>query len=355
MRIPIPSAEDDPNRNLCFSHFLPIASDQFLTLERDGLTLTLWFDRECITAFWGRDTEDFSKWANPSVNQIMADVVPVEPVSEELLQHLRSGNLSDVTQAVLDEYVGLGTRIYSLTLTHVNRLMRFAHSVKGQYWLEEYLLDPVNQASAFAHFRSKVQIDSAWFNWLPPSGAYSRAVIWADDPSYIRKEDWPSACDFVKSSKKPPLVAQLLAGAQRLQSEGHRRAALTEAVTALEVALHEFARSPKAVELFSPGLAKRMAVESIHSQIDHLGLSGSVRYLLPVLFSEDKMPTDVLLGCREAWRNAKTLSIKAKGMCPPSCRVTSKLSGGRAMFWDNTQPKRRHSCSAASGDCSPAS
>jgi hypothetical protein len=57
--------------------------------------------------------------------------------------------------------------------------------------------------------------------------------------------------EYVRSLKRPPLVRQLLAGAEALVEQGHGRAALTEAVTALEVAIHEFAKSQESKRLLA--------------------------------------------------------------------------------------------------------
>jgi hypothetical protein len=71
-------------------------------------------------------------------------------------------------------------------------------------------------------------------------------------------------------------------------------------VTALEVAIVDFAKRPKAQEAFGPLLAERLATPSLKAQVEHCGLSGSVRYLLPVIFSPDKLPTQLLKTCQQA-------------------------------------------------------
>jgi hypothetical protein len=102
------------------------------------------------------------------------------------------------------------------------------------------------------------------------------------------------------SSSRPRLVGTLLAGAEQLAGEGHTRSALTEAVTALEVALFEFARNP-AVSLLAPGYStERVGLESLHSHVDHLGLTASLHYLLPLVVPEELLSSEVLKNARKA-------------------------------------------------------
>ena len=112
-------------------------------------------------------------------------------------------------------------------------------------------------------------------------------------------EDWNEAREFVLKGRRTRLVDELLVGAEELASEGYRRGALTEAVTALEVAIHEFARHP-ATQAFGAKLGQRMDVPKLSKQVEHLGLSGTVRYLLPAILKNDQVDTEVLRECSRA-------------------------------------------------------
>ena len=76
--------------------------------------------------------------------------------------------------------------------------------------------------------------------------------------------------------------------------------ALTEAVSALEVAVHAFGRFPSTEKAFGPILGARLRLSSLSEQVQHIGLSGTVKYLLPAIFPEEKLPTEILQGCQEA-------------------------------------------------------
>jgi len=112
--------------------------------------------------------------------------------------------------------------------------------------------------------------------------------------------DWLNAKCFVQSSSRTSLVLQLLASAESFAGTDHRRAALVEAVTALEVAISEFSKSPKAQEAFGSLLAERFDTPSLKTQVEHLGLSGGVRYLLAVILSPEQLPTHLLRSCQQA-------------------------------------------------------
>jgi hypothetical protein len=93
----------------------------------------------------------------------------------------------------------------------VNRLPSYVRIEKGQHWVRPMTLDPGLLASHASRMHAKAR---------PGDG------------------DW-----FV--SRRPSLALELLAGAENIASGGNDRVALTEAVSALEVALARFARSAK--------------------------------------------------------------------------------------------------------------
>jgi hypothetical protein len=75
---------------------------------------------------------------------------------------------------------------------------------------------------------------------------------------------------------------------------------LVDAVTALEVAISDFAKSPLPDRAFGRTLADRMAVGSLKAQVEHMGVSGTIRYLFPVIFPDDAVPGDLLKACQRA-------------------------------------------------------
>jgi hypothetical protein len=122
-----------------------------------------------------------------------------------------------------------------------------------------------------------------------------------EDPArYVHKEDWLKVDTFISGENRAPLVYELLSGAQLFKANDQARPSLTEAITALEVALSSFARADKIGGILPKGVADRLDTDSLSGQISHLGLSGTIRYLLPILFSDEQLPTEWLKDCQEA-------------------------------------------------------
>lgn len=95
-------------------------------------------------------------------------------------------------------------------------------------------------------------------------------------------------------------MLELLSGAEQLAGNGYARSALTEAVTALEVAISDFARSPQHNQKLALIVGPRLGVTRLQKQIEHIGLSGTVSYLLPLLLPDSVLSVKVLEGCRNA-------------------------------------------------------
>ena len=120
------------------------------------------------------------------------------------------------------------------------------------------------------------------------------------EEKYLTEGEWESVREFVASTCRTPLVGELLAGAEQLEGNGYSRSALTEAVTALEVAISDFGSSQSANEKLASTYSKRLGIGSLKKQIERMGLSGTVKYLLPLILPETMLPTRIIAGCQEA-------------------------------------------------------
>lgn len=202
---------------------------------------------------------------------------------------------------LIPEYEALGKRVYLFTLERLNRLLSFARSEKGQYWVEGHPIDPRQMGSVFTRFHAWVKTaGSDWNQWTPTQLGGIFDVQMLDTSRYIMREDWEQVVEFTSSSGKPSLVRELLAGAEALANSGHRRSALAEAMTALEVAISRFSRSPDADSEFGSLFAERLGLDSLKGQIRRLGLTATLNYLFPLIFPEDQLPIEVLRSCQEA-------------------------------------------------------
>jgi hypothetical protein len=93
--------------------------------------------------------------------------------------------------------------------------------------------------------------------------------------------------------------------------------AITESITALEVALSEFAARPVMEKLQGDETRQRMGVDTIKHQVEHMGLTGSVGYLLPLLFPATVLSADVLVGARDAIQARQNIVHRgARGLAP---------------------------------------
>tara|TARA_R110002072_G_scaffold96366_23_gene212015 strand:- start:1562 stop:2332 length:771 start_codon:yes stop_codon:yes gene_type:complete len=202
--------------------------------------------------------------------------------------------------SIQEEYEHLGRSILQAVLNRVNRLIVFARVVKGQYWLLGYPLDLNRLDSYFQSFEAVGYIDEGKrFRFQPGAGDCIR-ISMPPEMKYIKEGEWNEVEQFVQGQYRPSMVLELLAGAQQLAGNGYPRSALTEAVTALEFAVSDFSRSDKCNEALGAKYGPRMGVDRLHKQVERMGLSGTVRYLLPLLLPEDSLPENILKGCRDA-------------------------------------------------------
>jgi hypothetical protein len=288
--------------SIAFDHWLPLQEADAIVINKPDRSLSLRFTPNCTRTPDLCGPEKLPKWANASANKVIAEA-HLTSVSDELINGILTPDHSNTSPDWLSNnpHRMFAIDVVTWVLSYVNRLVSYAAYQKGQYNLIEISLDADNLHTVLLRFNAKAKVGhSEWMSWNPPGiGGVWRCTGYSNDRE-IRAEDWPKAKDYVSSTSRPHLVRELLARADFLKERGHERAALTEAVTALEVAIHEFAGQPNAQAAFGSNLATRMDVHSLKDQVKRLGLNCSVRYLLPVIFSEDKLSTEVLHGCADA-------------------------------------------------------
>lgn len=295
MTVPFPfSEENSVSNDMAFASFLPLWDEDSLQITEDTVSLRMGFDSTCVSIL-GED-RNYSKMMHVPVGRILVEVTVPDP-SEALIVHIKNKSPHIADSGLLAEYKALGKRVYDVLIRSVNKLSQYARAVKGQYWLEEYEVDSGNMMSAFNYFRAAVYFDEACYRFCP-SNEFRWSGVTPSGKCLITRDDWKTVVAFITKGK-PPLVGQLLAAAQYLAKKGHKRAALTEAVTALEVAVFTFGKKPNS-EAFGKIMMERMGITSLKNQIEHLGFSASVKYLLPLIVTDAVLPTDVLKTCQEA-------------------------------------------------------
>ena len=295
-----------------FSHWLPLEEDQVLKVDRDGITVRLWFAPDCLlgserSALERDGLAELEKWVNIRVHKIHA--CATSGISGELAQFIyenrdwpRRGPNSipadDLSERLKDEYIKLGQQVLEAVVGAVNRFISYIRVHRGQYWLRKRPINYDRMRSDFTEYRAKVRIEARdWFSFIPPST--DTISVYADSVErYVPEEDWPQVAKFVQGRSRPDLVLELLTNAELLQDEGYRRSAITEGVAALEAATSRFSESPRLGDLRGTELARRMDTPRLRSQVEHMGFSGTWRYLIPLLFGIEELPTDLLNRCQ---------------------------------------------------------
>jgi hypothetical protein len=147
-----------------------------------------------------------------------------------------------------------------------------------------------------------VQIGNEWIRWFPDVRqiTHVRDGDYSNKNRYLDKDSWIEVKKFMNSKNRVRLAMELLAGAEWLAGMGHRRSALTEAVTALEVAIFDFAQSQNANDAFGHVASQRLNIGSLKKQVEHLGLSGTISFLFPIILTEDIVSTEILKHCQDA-------------------------------------------------------
>lgn len=304
LKIPLDSeSPTDPDAAITFTRWLPVGRDNGIVTDDGEIRILLWFDEKCT--WWASQptADELKKYVNIYARYVYADV-QISGLETGLLEYMQRRDLSKLpdkdNEANQFEYDQIAKRILTSVLHRVNRLIAFARSHKGQYWLSEYKIDFDRLRSYFSTFEGRGQVDNGpLFNFRPAQTDVFR-IMAGGESRYVTESDWPAFRDFVTGASKPKLIGELLAGAEHLLSIGHYRSAITEAVTALEVAVFGFANDCNADKAFAPHMAERLALRSLKSQVEHLGLSATVNYLLPTILPETLLPASVISECQSA-------------------------------------------------------
>lgn len=303
MKVPIETEPLISAPGLTFSKWLPLGRENGIVIEEEGIRLTLWFDQQA--SWWASQPseEEIRYYTNVVTHYVLVEVV-VGGVKSGLATYMQGRDFSrmpnDGEALVEREYHRLGEQIMLLVLNRVNRLVDYARAQKGQYWLAKHHAGNGNLLDMFRRFKAKGKFGDGPIFKFEPTQENNVIVTMPAEERYIREEEWGSVRDFVAGMQRPTLVLELLSGAEQLAGNGYSRSALTEAVTALEVAINTFGKSPEAQQKLAGIFGERVGVPRLAKQIDHLGLSGSLNYLLPILLDEELLPRQTLTGCQEA-------------------------------------------------------
>jgi hypothetical protein len=276
-----------------YTKWMPLDESDTIVVAEGGLSLAMIHKLE--SAWWAAQStrDDIECTYNNSAHRLFVEVRT--EVSTALAAFILAKQRSD--GALQDEYLALGRRMQALIVKQLNRLAEYLGAMKGQYWIDRFEPNDLNPSQFFIAREARAIIEGQTVHFDPQI----RTIITASLPrqsAMIAKDDWPAIRDFVAGDRSTPLVHSLLSSANRLASQGLRRNALVDGVTALEVALNDFARRADTARLsrFQPGLEPK----SLPALIDKVGLRGAFGVAIPLLFTVEEFPVELLEDCRAA-------------------------------------------------------
>jgi hypothetical protein len=310
---------------MTFHRWLPDGENECLIRQQDNITARLWFDGNCVASLYPVDKEEISKSIKVFVSKVYVDI-RIANVSEELAafiyderdspRNIHYGINPDHIEysRLRSEYKILGWKVLKFALMTYNRFIAFARNNKAQYRLRERPLDENRMSSMDIGFHAKVYSEgNDWVRWCPSSTDRITCyyTVETSGKNSIKQEEWNRIQEFISSNSRPNLILELLANAQLLIDQGHGRSAIIEAASALETAVFSFSKKGsldklilsflkegKLDELVLDNLLLRFDANQLKSQIKEMGLSGSLRFLLPILFPAEVLPTEILNHCQ---------------------------------------------------------
>ncbi|MBX3152720.1 hypothetical protein KF728_21360 [Candidatus Obscuribacterales bacterium] len=277
----------------------------FPTFSKDGIAVKFSFDNTSAYSPPSFSNEELARISNPPINQVFVNL-ETKGISAELAEYIMTTKKNWEPPELAKEYRDLADTIFDTTMYYLNRLVVFFRTEKGQYWLEEFVDSAQKELNSLGETTHPKRVlaearfdDSDWFRWDPMS--HPGVLIFSfGDPRAVTVEDWSRAWDFVGSGRNTDLPLELLVQAETLGENKHDRSALTEAITALEVALSRFAENPASDLFLNDQLRARFGTTRLKNLREHLGLTGTVHYLLPIIFSEAELDSKTLSDCRQA-------------------------------------------------------
>lgn len=313
------SFEQDPG-TITFAAWLPERQGEAIVVKEGNLIFKLWFDRSSIDIYsithtrtknphiarrlsqlYGLDTGEYF---TPMQVKIALGVITVQDISPKLKDYILSRTPDkEVYQSDLRiQHLGLAEKVVQITIDTYNQIVQYIRNYLGQYWVQEISRWKSIDQQCWRFDYRVLSSDNVFVPFCPRADkAHIKFELQAkpasDHKRYIDAEQWSSLKVFVEEGKRTLRYRALLADAEEIAADGHSRAAIVEAVAALEVALDQFAQSPNVEQLYGNKLSARMGGAPLKKQINHFGLSGSVNFLLPVLIPEDKLPLEVIEGC----------------------------------------------------------
>lgn len=232
MRIPLENSTSVAVGGLQFYQWMPGQSEA-IQLVMGSFKVALWPERPG----WQKD-EDIAKTLNVTSKHLICEVTT--QVDANIAQQLSEApGRRALASPELEAFAGT---VRETVLLSVNRLLSHLRAAKGNFWLPRLDEQTGLLASLFLQFAATVSVDDEAPIQFRPSSTDSSSGAATGLDRVIRREDWRRAAQATADeNRRPSLVGELLAAADEHRAAGRQRVALTEAVSALQVALGLFA------------------------------------------------------------------------------------------------------------------
>ena len=282
MRIPLEKSAPVSVGGLQFHKWIP-EEDQAIRFAMDSFGVAFWPERP-----GGHTDEEISNWLNVQSEYLICELTT--EVSAGIAGQLVAS--AEEHKLVNPELEAFARTVRGVALRALNRLLSYFRAAKGNFWLQQFDEKTGMLSSLFLHFSATVSIDGGAPILFRPSCTDSAQGVAPDLGRVIRTEDWTRAAQAVAEDEKPSLVGELLAAADEHFANGRRRVALTEAVSALDVAMARYANRIDAEG--APTEIAGVRVQKLSNHFIKFGLRGALQFLLPLLLPEHQLPRSTL-------------------------------------------------------------
>ncbi len=334
--IPTQIASDRGSGTLQFSGWLPLAKDNSLEVADSGMVVRYSIDASCVGHLDGFDADNMGNYVNIIVDKVICTVSGLSTTENvtELAAAMGAGSGINKLNELFGEdavrnYSVMSREAYAAAIRHYNRFVGYVRAAKGQSWLKERAAVSGSLYAELHALAAKARIaDGPWFDLTAPPVIEWQGMVPSQERCIV-ESDWAALCNHVQQGRKPPLVGQLLANAEEHLRAGHERAAVTESVSALEFAVHQFAKKAKS-ELWASRFSGRVQAGSLAKHVEHLGFTATISYLFPVILPEEHVPLEVIQACRDAIEERNNVVHNGKRQVDPAA-VWRFLKGIRSL------------------------
>ncbi|NJO32609.1 MAG: hypothetical protein HC869_05235 [Rhodospirillales bacterium] len=210
---------------LLFHKWLPLSPGDVIVVNSENVTTSLRIDESCQQRLFKIPLEEVQRHSNVPVECILVDV-EVSSVADDLHAFIRDEHeaprgihhgvsLDDPGYGELAKrYLETGVIVQKQAIAIVDRVLAFARTVKGQYWLERIRFEENMISSRNVQFCTKVSSPvMSRRRWCPPAQDKIIASTVAS-ARFVTQKEWPMVRDFASSFKRPKLMLELLANAE---------------------------------------------------------------------------------------------------------------------------------------------